>query len=129
MLLGCGTVGTLGTIGAIGGIGASGGIRTTTGTPAANDDAAIQKIKIGASRKPEVRRLLGEPSVAYLHLLIQGRTVDVWAYRYSQHKEHVFTLVPILNFYSPQGTTEESSVNVLFDLDGIVADVQVTRRK
>ena len=132
MLIGCVSLGAVGTIGTIGAIGTIGGIKvlgTTTGTTAANDDTAIRKIKIGASRKPEVRRLLGEPSVAYPNLLIDGRTVDVWAYRYSHHQQDLLTLVPILNFYSTQGTSDESSVNVLFDVDGIVSDVRITRYK
>jgi outer membrane protein assembly factor BamE (lipoprotein component of BamABCDE complex) len=130
MLVGCvslGAVGTIGTIGAIGTVGAFKALGSTTGTTAANDDTAIRKIKIGASRKPEVRKLLGEPSVAYPNLLIDGRTVDVWAYRYSHHQQDLLILVPILNFYSTQGTSDSSSVNVLFDVDGIVSDVRVTR--
>jgi outer membrane protein assembly factor BamE (lipoprotein component of BamABCDE complex) len=101
----------------------------TTGTTAANDDSAIAKIKIGASRKPDVRRLLGEPSVAYHNLLIQGKTYDVWSYRYSHRQKDPLTLVPILNFYSAQGTLEESSVNVYFDPVGTVSDVQLAREK
>ena len=101
----------------------------TTGTTAANDDSAIAKIKIGASRKPDVRRLLGEPSVAYHNLLIQGKTNDVWSYRYSHRQKDPLTLVPILNFYSAQGTLEESSVNVYFDAVGTVTDVQLAREK
>jgi len=132
VLVGCGSLGAVGTfeaIGVIGTIGTYKALGTTTGTTAANDDTAIRKIKIGASRKPEVRRLLGEPSVAYPNLLIDGRTVDVWAYRYSHHQQDLLTLVPILNFYSTQGTSDESSVNVLFDVDGIVSDVRITRYK
>ena len=132
VLAGCGSLGAVGTfeaIGVIGTIGTYKALGTTTGTTAANDDTAIRKIKIGASRKPEVRRLLGEPSVAYPNLLIDGRTVDVWAYRYSHHRQDLLTLVPILNFYSTQGTSDESSVNVLFDVDGIVSDVRITRYK
>jgi outer membrane protein assembly factor BamE (lipoprotein component of BamABCDE complex) len=101
----------------------------TTGTIAATDDTAIAKIKVGTSRKPEVRRLLGEPSVMYANLLIKGSTVDVWAYRYSHYRKDPLTLVPILSFYSTHGTRVESSVNVFFDPLGIVTDVQVTRRK
>ena len=130
MLTGCGSLGAVGTIGALGAIGAVGAyevLGTTTGTPAANNDTAIRRIKIGASRKPEVRQLLGDPSIAYPNLLIDGRTVDVWAYRYSYHRQDMLTLVPILNFYSTQGTRDESSVNVLFDVDGVVSDVRITR--
>ena len=101
----------------------------TTGTTAANDDSAIAKIKVGASRKPDVRRLLGEPSVAYRNLLIQGKTSDVWSYRYSHREKDPYTLIPILNFYSAEGTLEESSVNVFFDPAGTVTDVQVVRQK
>jgi len=132
VLTGCGSLGVVGTfeaIGIIGTIGTYKALGTTTGTTAANDDTAIRKIKIGASQKPEVRRLLGEPSMAYPNLLIDGRTVDVWAYRYSHHQQDLLTLVPILNFYSTQGTSDESSVNVLFDVDGIVSDVRITRYK
>jgi hypothetical protein len=101
----------------------------TTGTVAAKDDAAIGKIKIGVSHKPEVKRLLGVPTVMYSNLLIQGKTLDVWSYRYSHHMKDPLSLVPILNFYSTQGPSEESTVNVfLGPLDG-VTDVQVTRRK
>jgi outer membrane protein assembly factor BamE (lipoprotein component of BamABCDE complex) len=101
----------------------------TTGTTAANDDSAIAKIKVGASRKPDVRRILGEPSVAYRNLLVQGKTNDVWSYRYSHRQKDPLTLVPILNFYSAQGTLEESSVNVFFDPVGTVTDVQIARHK
>src|SRR5881396_3504902 len=72
VLTGCGSLGAVGTIGALGAIGAVGAyevLGTTTGTPAANNDTAIRRIKIGASRKPEVRQLLGDPSVAYPNLL------------------------------------------------------------
>jgi outer membrane protein assembly factor BamE (lipoprotein component of BamABCDE complex) len=101
----------------------------TTGTTAANDDRAIAKIKVGASGKADVRRLLGEPSVAYHNLLIQGKTNDVWSYRHSHRQKDPLTLVPILNFYSAQGTLEESSVNVFFDPAGTVTDVQIARPK
>src|SRR5437588_8088531 len=66
VLTGCGSlgaVGTIGTLGAIGTVGAYEALGTRTGTAAANNDTAIRKIKIGASRKPEVRKLLGDPSV------------------------------------------------------------------
>jgi len=132
VLTGCGSlgaVGTIGTLGAIGTVGAYEALGTRTGTAAANNDTAIRKIKIGASRKPEVRRLLGDPSVAYPNLLIDGRTVDVWAYRYSYSRQDLLTLVPILNFYSTQGTSDESSVNVFFDVDGVVSDVRISRYK
>jgi outer membrane protein assembly factor BamE (lipoprotein component of BamABCDE complex) len=132
VLTGCGSlgaVGTIGTLGAIGTVGAYEALGTRTGTAAANNDTAIRKIKIGASRKPEVRRLLGDPSVAYANLLIDGRTVDVWAYRYSYHRQDMLTLVPILNFYSTQGISDESSVNVFFDVDGVVSDVRISRYK
>ena len=132
VLAGCGSlgaVGTIGTLGAIGTVGAYEALGTRTGTAAANNDTAIRKIKIGASRKPEVRRLLGDPSVAYANLLIDGRTVDVWAYRYSYHRQDMLTLVPILNFYSTQGISDESSVNVFFDVDGVVSDVRISRYK
>jgi outer membrane protein assembly factor BamE (lipoprotein component of BamABCDE complex) len=99
----------------------------TNGTTAANDDRAIAKIKVGASGKADVRRLLGEPSVAYRNLLVQGKTNDVWSYRYSRRQKDPLTLVPILNFYSAQGTLEESSVNVFFDPAGTVSDVQIAR--
>jgi len=92
----------------------------TTGTVAAKDDAAIGKIKIG---------VLGVPTVMYSNLLIQGRTFDVWSYRYSHHQKDPLSLVPILNFYSTQGPSEESSVNVFFGPLDVVTDVQVTRRK
>ena len=101
----------------------------TTGTVAAKDDAAIGKIKIGVSHKPEVKRLMGVPTVMYSNLLIQGRTFDVWSYRYSHHQKDPLSLVPILNFYSTQDAREESSVNVFFGPLDVVADVQVTRRK
>jgi outer membrane protein assembly factor BamE (lipoprotein component of BamABCDE complex) len=101
----------------------------TTGTSAATDERAIAKIKVGASQKPDVRRLLGEPSVAYRNLLIQGKTNDVWSYRFSQRRMDPLTLVPILNFYAAQGTLEESSVNVFFDAIGTVTDVQIARHK
>ena len=100
----------------------------TTGTTAATDDSAIAKIKVGASRKPDVRRLLGVPSVVYANLLIKGSTVDVWAYRYSHARKDPLSLVPILNFYSSHGTRMESSVNVFFDTLGIVTDIEVIRR-
>ena len=132
VLTGCGSLGAVGTIGALGAIGAVGAyevLGTATGTAAANNDTAIRKIKIGASRKPEVRQLLGDPSVAYPNLLIDGRTVDVWAYRYSYRRQDMLTLVPILNFYSTQGIRDESSVNVLFDVDGVVSDVRISRYK
>ena len=101
----------------------------TTGTRAAKDDTAIGKIKIGVSHKPDVTRLLGVPTVMYSNLLIQGRTFDVWAYRYSYHQKDPLSLVPILNFYSTQGPSEESTVNVYFGPLDVVTDVQVTRRK
>ena len=101
----------------------------TTGTRAAKDDAAIGKIKIGVSHKPEVKRLLGVPTVMYSNLLIQGRTLDVWAYRYSQHLQDPLSLVPILNFYSTQGLSDESTVNIFFGPFDVVTDVQVSRRK
>jgi hypothetical protein len=56
VLTGCGSlgaVGTIGTLGAIGTVGAYEVLGTRTGTAAANNDTAIRKIKIGASRKPE----------------------------------------------------------------------------
>jgi hypothetical protein len=101
----------------------------TIGTSAANNDTAIGKIKIGISKRPDVTRLLGVPSVMYSNLMIQGKTVDVWAYRYSHHQKDPLSLVPILNFYSTQGRSEESSVDVFFGPLGVVTDVQVTRRK
>jgi hypothetical protein len=101
----------------------------TIGTSAANNDAAIGKIKIGVSQRPDVTRLLGVPSVVYSNLMIQGSTVDVWSYRYSYHQKDPLSLVPILNFYSTQDRSKESSVNVFFGPLGVVTDVQVTRRK
>ena len=101
----------------------------TIGTTAATDDAAIAKIKIGTSRKPDVRRLMGEPSVAYTNLLILGHTVDVWAYRYSHRRKDPLTVVPILNFYSTRDALVESSVNVFFGPLGVVSDIQIARHK
>jgi hypothetical protein len=101
----------------------------TTGTVAAKDDAAIEKIKIGISHKPEVKRLLGVPTVMYSDLMIKGRTFDVWAYRYSHHQKDPLSLVPVLNFYSTQGPSDESTVNVFFGPLDVVTDVQVIRRK
>jgi hypothetical protein len=101
----------------------------TTGTAAAKDDAAIEKIKIGVSHKPDVKRLLGVPTVMYSKLLIQGRTFDVWAYRYSRHMKDPLSLVPILNFYSTEGPSDEATVNVFFGPLDVVTDVEVTRRK
>jgi outer membrane protein assembly factor BamE (lipoprotein component of BamABCDE complex) len=101
----------------------------TIGTSAANNDTAIGKIKIGISQRPDVTRLLGVPSVVYSSLMIQGRSVDVWAYRYSHHQKDPLSLVPILNFYSTQERSKESTVNVFFGSLGVVTDVQVTRRK
>ena len=101
----------------------------TTGTSAAKKDTAIGKIKIGVSHKPEVKRLLGVPTVMYSNLLIGGKTFDVWAYRYSHRQKDPLSFVPILNFYSTKDSRDESTVNVFFGPLDIVTDVQVIRRK
>ena len=101
----------------------------TTGTAAAKNDTAIKQISIGRSQQADVRRLLGIPTMVYSKALVAGTTRDVWAYNYRHHEMDWMEVVPILNFYSRGGKTEEASVNVYFDASGVVADVQVNRRK
>jgi hypothetical protein len=101
----------------------------TTGTSAAKNESAIRKIVPGQSQQKDVRRLLGIPTMMYENVLIAGSTRDVWSYHYYHHEIDWIQLVPILNFYSAQGKTDEDSVYVHFDPFGTVADVRVVRRR
>jgi hypothetical protein len=65
----------------------------------------------------------------YENVLIAGSTRDVWSYHYYHHEIDWIQLVPILNFYSAQGKTDEDSVHVHFDSFGTVSDVRVLRRR
>lgn len=101
----------------------------TTGTTAARNDSAIKKIVVGQSQQRDVRKLLGIPTMVYENVLVAGSTRDVWSYNYYHHEIDWLQLVPILNFYSAQGKTDEDSVYVHFDPFGTVADVRVLRRR
>jgi hypothetical protein len=101
----------------------------TTGTTAARSDSAIKKIVVGQSQQKDVRKLLGIPTMVYENVLVAGNTRDVWSYNYYHHEIDWLQLVPILNFYSAQGKTDEDSVYVHFDPFGTVADVRVLRRR
>jgi hypothetical protein len=101
----------------------------TTGTTAARNDSAINKIVVGQSQQKDVRKLLGTPTMVYQNVLVGGITRDVWSYNYYHHEIDWKELVPILNFYASQGKTDEASVYVHFDLVGVVANVEMFRRR
>ena len=99
------------------------GCATTVGNPNITDPAIISQIQIGTSKKNDVLRLLGTPSMTS-RVQVQGQIQEWWSYSYAHHETNPLVYFPIIGLFvlatGGLGETESAGFSVYFDRDGVV---------
>ena len=97
----------------------------SSGNPQLREEAVVSQIKIGESTKEDVRRLLGEPNVMS-KTVINGRSMEAWAYGYSATQTNPLLFVPVVGLFtlgSNPVKVESAGFGVTFSDDGIVRSI------
>jgi len=95
-----------------------GGCASTMGNSQITNNDEVSKIVVGKSTKSDIEEIFGEPTTTSF-----TDTSEVWTYNYIRTALRATTFIPIVSLFASGGDTENHTLMILFNKNGIVTRI------